>query len=122
MQECTTKIPPVSGANRLSRLSETSKQCNENSHLLNQCDLINVSCNLPSCCRSRHTNICFLRQSYLHSFDIDSGLLGKMPIICKSAEKGVACCALIKTKYPNLPSSSAIGGFSAEVKSLDSRT
>jgi len=64
MQECKTKISSVSGATLVGRLTKTSKQCNVDTHLLNQCDLINVSRNLPCCCQPRHTNMCFATNCY----------------------------------------------------------
>jgi len=36
-----------------------------------------VSRNLLCCCWPRQTNMFFLHQSYIHSFDTDSGLLGE---------------------------------------------
>ena len=88
MQGCTMKILAVTGANRLNRLTETSKQCNENTHLLNQCNLINVSRNLPCCCRPRHTNICFCINRISTVSTLIQGYQGKMSIILQICSKG----------------------------------
>jgi len=114
MQECKTKSLPWVGQLWLSRLTKTSKQCNADTHLLNQCDLINVSCNLPCCCRPRHTNMCFLHQLYLHSFDTDSGLLGKNVYYLQICRKGNdLLCPHQNKNIQTSTSSSAAGGFSA---------
>ena len=109
MQECNDETSPVTGATLVEQAHKNfetmqRKYSSEQPMWFRQ-RVAQTPLLLPT---TTHQHV-FLHQSYLHSFDSDSGLLGKMSVICKYAAKGVACCALIKIKI-------------SKVKSLDSRT
>jgi len=72
----------------------------------------------------QQSQMCFLYQSYLHSFDTYSGLFAKMSVIClQICSRGNGLLCLYQNiKIQTFISPLAAGGVSTKVKLLDSPT